>query len=162
LIQVLRCDSTKYKPTLKGRKIGVLLAEGFDAKTKNALVAAIKKEGATPAIIAPKVGGVRDSAGTKHAAEMALRGSPSVLFDAESVLAGPAGVKSLSADPDGIASLIGACRHLKAIGISGASQLAQQAQVVDLTGVVNLAAARDIGIFLDAARKGKIWDREPA
>lgn len=68
----------------------MLLAEGFDAKTKDALVAAIKKEGATPGIIAPRVGGVKDSAGTKHAAEMALRGSPSVLFDAVSVLSGPA------------------------------------------------------------------------
>lgn len=47
----------KYEPTLKGRKIGMLLAEGFDAKTKDALVAAIKKEGATPVIIAPRVGG---------------------------------------------------------------------------------------------------------
>jgi len=45
----------KYKPTLKGRKVGVLLADGFDPKLQTALVAAIKKEGATPAIIAPKV-----------------------------------------------------------------------------------------------------------
>ena len=41
----------------------MILAEGFDARTKNALVAAINKEGATPAIIAPKVGGVKDSDG---------------------------------------------------------------------------------------------------
>ena len=43
----------KYKPMLKGRKVGILLAAGFNPKTKDALVAAIKKEGATPAIIAP-------------------------------------------------------------------------------------------------------------
>ena len=152
----------KYEPTLKGRKIGVLLAEGFDAKKKDTLVAAIKKEGATPAIIAPKVGGVKDSDGTKHAAEMALRGSPSVLFDAVSVLSGAAGDKSLSSDPDAIAFLMDACRHLKAIGISGASQLAQKAQALDLVGVINLAVAGDIRTFLDAARKGKIWEREPS
>src|SRR6202161_3611463 len=62
----------KYKPTLKGRKVGVLLADGFAAKKKNAVLSAIKKEGAAPAIIAPKVGGVIDSTGTKLAAEMAL------------------------------------------------------------------------------------------
>jgi catalase len=152
----------KYKPMLKGRKIGVLLAEGFDAKAKDSLVAAIKKEGATPAIIAPKVGGVKDSDGTKHAAGMALSGSSSVLFDAVSVLSGSAGDKSLSSDPDAIAFLMDACRHLKAIGISGASQPAQKALAVDLVGVINLAAAGDIRIFLDAARKGKIWEREPA
>src|SRR6202167_3298674 len=81
----------KYKPTLKGRKVGVLLADGFSAKTKDAVLSAIKKEGAAPAIIAPKVGGVIDSTGTKLAAEVALSGSPSVLFDAVVVLAGPAG-----------------------------------------------------------------------
>lgn len=34
----------KYQPTLNGRKVGVLLAPGFDPKVKNALIAAIKKE----------------------------------------------------------------------------------------------------------------------
>ena len=152
----------KYKPTLIGRKIGVLLAAGFDAKTKDALVAAIKKDGATPAIITPKVGGVKDSAGTKHAAEMALRGSPSVLFDAVSILSGPAGDESLSADPDGIAFLMDACRHLKAIAISGATHLAEKAQVVGLVGVTTLTAPGDIKTFLDTAKKGKVWGREPA
>ena len=66
----------KYPPTLKGRKVGVLLAPGFDMKLKNALINAIKKEGATTAIIAPKVGGVEDASGEKQAAEMALRGRP--------------------------------------------------------------------------------------
>src|ERR1700692_2517322 len=64
----------KYKPTLEGRKVGILLADGFDAKLQSALVAAVKKEKATPAIIAPKVGGVMDSAGKKIMAEMALSG----------------------------------------------------------------------------------------
>jgi len=68
----------KYQPTLKGRKVGVLLAADFNLKLKNALMIAIKKEGATPAIIAPMVGCVKDSEGTKHHAEMALSGSPSV------------------------------------------------------------------------------------
>jgi hypothetical protein len=50
----------------------VLLAPGFDANLKEALVAAIDKEGATAAIIARIVGGVQDSAGKKHPAQMAL------------------------------------------------------------------------------------------
>ena len=66
----------KYKPTLKGRKVGLLLADGFDAKLQAALVAAIKKEGATPAIIAPKVGGVVDSTGKKLVAENGAGGFP--------------------------------------------------------------------------------------
>src|SRR6202162_4233237 len=64
----------KYKPTLQGRKVGILLADGFDAKLKDALVAAVKKEKATPAIIAPKAGGGMGSAGKKVMAEVALSG----------------------------------------------------------------------------------------
>jgi Domain of unknown function (DUF892) len=82
---------------------------------KNALVAAAEKEDATPAVIAPKVGGVEDSSGKKHPAQMALSGSPSVLFDAVAVIAGPAGDKSLSANPDALTFLMDALRHLIAL-----------------------------------------------
>jgi catalase len=151
----------KYKPTLKGRKVGILLADGFNAKKKNALVAAVKKEGATPAIIAPKVGGALDSAGAKVAAEMALSGSPSVLFDAVVVLAGPAGDGALSADPNAVSFLMDACRHLKAIGLSGVTGLSQKTQVADdLAGVIDLDSSGDIAEFLGFARNGKVWDRK--
>jgi catalase len=150
----------KYKPTLKGRKVGVLLADGFNSKTKNAIVAAIKKEGATPAIIAPKVGGAIDSTGTKFAAEMALSGSPSVLFDAVVVLAGPAGDEALSADPNAIAFLMDACRHLKTIGLSGVTTLAEKAQVADLLGVTDLDSAHDIAEFIKFGKNGRVWERD--
>ena len=142
----------------------MLLADGFNAKTKNAVVAAIKKEGATPAIIAPKVGGAVDSTGTKAVAEMALSGSPSVLFDAVIVLAGPAGDAALSADPNAISFLMDACRHLKAIGLSGVTTLAEKAQITDtdIVGVIELDSANHINEFIKHARNGKVWAREPA
>jgi catalase len=152
----------KYPPTLQGRKIGVLLADGFNAKTKKAVVTAIKKEGATAAIIAPKVGEVKDSTGSKHPAEMALRASPSVLFDAVVVLAGPSGDKVLAKDPDAVAFLMDACRHLKAIGLDGVESLAKKAGVGSEIGVTDVTAAGDIRVFIDAARGGKIWERERA
>jgi len=152
----------KYEPTLKGRKVGVLLAAGFNLKLKNALLAAIKKEGATPAMIAPMVGGVKDSEGTKHPAEMALSGSPSVLFDAVIVLAGPDGDRALSGNPDAVGFLMDACRHLKAIGLSGVPGLAAKTQIDGEAGVIDLGLARDIQKFLELARNGKIWEREPA
>jgi catalase len=151
----------KYEPTLKGRKVGVLLASGFNLKLMNALVAAIEKEGATAAIIAPKVGGVEDSGGAKRAAEMALSGSPSVLFDAVAVLAGPAGDKALSADPDAVGFLMDACRHLKAIALSEVPDLAAKADARNRSGITDLKATKDIPAFIDFARQGKVWDREP-
>jgi len=152
----------KYKPTLKGRKVGILLAAGFDLKLKSALITGIKKEGATPAIIAPMVGSVRDSGGTKHPVEMALAGSPSVLFDAVVVLAGSNGDKELGGNPDAIGFLMDACRHLKAIGLSGVPGMAAKAHVGGEAGVIDLGSARDIPKFLHFARQGKVWEREPA
>jgi catalase len=152
----------KYKPTLKGRKIGVLLADGFDPKLQSALVAAIKKEGATPAIIAPKVGRVTDSGGKKMVAEMALSGSPSVFFDAVAVLAGPAGDKALSAEPDAISFLMDADRHLKAIAVAGVPSLAKKTQVTGVVGVTELRVNADTSKFLDFARNGKVWERDTA
>ncbi len=150
----------KYPPTLKGRKVGILLALGFDPKIKSSLVSAIKREGATPAIIAPKVGGVEDSGGTKHPAEMALRGSPSILFDAIAIVAGPAGDKGLAANPDAVSFLMDACRHLKAIGLSGVPDLAAKAHAASLVGVTDLDNTRNVAQFIDFARQGKVWERE--
>jgi catalase len=152
----------KYKPTLKGRKVALLLAPGFNLKLKDALVAAIKKERAAAAIIALKVGGVEDSTGTRHPAEMALRGSPSIMFDAVAVLAGPAGDKALSANPDAVGFLMDACRHLKAIGLSGVPELAGMAHAVGLAGVTEIGGTKDIAAFIGFARDGKVWARESA
>jgi catalase len=149
----------KYEPTLNGRKVGVLLAAGFDAKLKKAVVAAIKKEGAKAAIIALKVGGVEDAGHAKHAADMALNGSPSVLFDAIVVLAGPDGDKRLTENPDAIGFMMDASRHLKAIGLSGVPDLAARTQVSGVPGVVEFKALQDIAGFIELARGGKIWAR---
>jgi catalase len=152
----------RYKPTLKGRKVGILLAAGFNLKLENALVIATKKEGATPAIIAPMVGGVKDSEGIKRPAEMALSASPSVLFDAVVVLAGSDGDKALSGNPDAVGFLMDACRHLKAIGLSGVPELAAKTQIGGEAGVTNFGSAKDVQRFLDFARNGRVWEREPA
>jgi catalase len=152
----------KYKPTLKGRKVGVLLADGFDAKLQTALVAAIKKEGATPAIIALKVGGVMDSSGKKLVAEMALSGSPSIMFDAVAVLAGADGDKALTVEPNAVSFLMDADRHLKAIALAGVSGLAKKTQVAGGVGVAELRGNGDISKFIDFARNGKVWERDTA
>ncbi len=150
----------KYKPTIKGRKIGVLLAPGFDAQLKKELVSAIEKEGATAAIIAPKVGSVVDSAGEKHQADMALAASPSVLFDAVAVLSGTDGDKALTKNPDAVSFLMDADRHLKAIALAGVSGLAAKTQVSGVTGVTELSDASSVQTFLNFAKQGKVWDRE--
>jgi catalase len=152
----------KYEPTLEGRKVGVLLADGFDLKLKNALVAAIKKEKATPAIIGAKVGGALDSTGAKQPVEMALSGSPSFVFDAVAVLAGPAGDKALTGNPDAVSFLMDACRHLKSIGLAGVPNLAAKTAVEGVVGVTDFKKSDQIATFIKFARNAKVWEREPA
>ena len=150
----------KYPPTLKGRKIGILLAPGFDPKIKAALQAAIQSEGAAAALIAPKVGGVDDATGQKHSVQMALRASPSVLFDAVAVLAGPAGDAILAANPDAVSFLMDASRHLKAIALSGVSTLAAKTAVNGEIGVTTVNSAKSVAEFIKFAQGGKVWERE--
>jgi hypothetical protein len=55
-----------------------------------------------------------------------------------------------------------ACRHLKAIGLSGVATLAEKAQIKDIVGVTNFDSANEIDEFLKRASNGKVWEREPA
>ena len=103
-----------------------------------------------------------DSADKKIMAEMALSGSPSIVFDAVAVLAGSAGDKSLSAEPGSISFLMDADRHLKAIALAGVSNLVKKTHVEGVVGVTDLRSSGDISKFIDFARNGKVWERDAA
>jgi len=150
----------KYKPTLQGRKIGILLAAGFDEKIMKALVSAIEKRGASAAVIAPKIGEVKDSKRASHPADAALRSAPSVFFDAVAVLAGPEGDAELSSNPDAIGFFMDACRHRKAIGYAGVPSLVAKANGIGLDGVAEMNNSADIKTFIGLAGQGKVWTRK--
>jgi catalase len=150
----------KFKPTLEGRKVGVLLGAGFDAKIKNDLVSQIRREGAKAAIVTSKIQGELDSQGQLIVPDMALRASPSVLFDAVAILAGPQGDKKLAGDPNAIGFLMDAVRHCKAVGFSGIPSLAKAAGVKEEPGVADITGKSGVNGFIDAARTGRFWERE--
>jgi catalase len=150
----------KYKDTLAGRKIGLLLGAGFDAERKKAVIKAITGEKAKVAIVASTIQGEVDGDGTLHPADMALRASPSVLFDAVAVLAGPDGDKALAQNPDAVSFLMDAHRHCKAAGWGGAPTLAGKAGLGDGAGLVSLDNKSGVNDFVDAARAGRFWGRE--
>jgi catalase len=150
----------KTKPTLKGRKVGVLLGAGFDATLQRDLAAQVEAEGAKVAIIAAKIEGELDADGELHAADMALRASPSVLFDAVAILAGPEGDKRLTADPNAQAFVTDARRHCKAVGFSGISSLAKKAGLSEEPGIMEFNGKGGVKAFIAAAKTGRFWDRE--
>lgn len=150
----------RNNPSLQGRKIGVLVGDGFDDGLLAKLMASVKAEGATFALIGLKVGGVEDAKGKKYAPEMALAAAPSVLFDAVVVLCGEAGEGVLTASDDAAGFLRDAKRHLKSIGLAGIAKLAHQLGIDGLAGVIQLDRSDSIATFIRSAKRGKIWERD--
>ena len=141
--------------TLEGRKVAILFAEGSDAAAIAALKDAIVGAGATPFLVAPKVGGIPVSKGTLKA-DGQLAGSPSVLFDAVALVLTTEAATVLSGDAGAVQFVADAFAHLKAIGgDEGARPLLDRAGVAPDEGVTDLGEA-----FIAAAAR-RFYAREP-
>ena len=150
----------QFKPSLKGRKIGVLVSDGADAALVHAIIAAGESAGAVAQIVAPRLGGVTLTDGSKLAAHHQLAGGPSVVFDTVAVVVSAEGAAKLVNEAAAVAWVHDAFQHLKVIGHSAEAQpLLDKAGVQPDVGVVALAG--DVQAFIDAAAHGRIWDREP-
>jgi len=150
-----------------GRKIGVLITNGADAEALAALRAAAAAEQATVEIVAPAVGGVDASDGTRVRAKQQIDGAPSVLYDAVVILASPGGARALSARPAARDFVTDAVAHCKFIGYtSGASVLFEAAGLPadpsDLDeGFVSLNDYPPAE-FIARCRQLRHWDRQRA
>lgn len=149
----------KAKASLNGRKIGVLVTEGFDSAHLADLRAGAESEKAVLVVIAHKVGGAKDSAGNLVEADMALSGAPSVLFDSVVVLASQEGGIELAANATAVDWVRDAFGHCKVLGHSAAAQpLLDVAGIKPDGGVIEIGTGTDA--FMDAAKGGRIWSRE--
>lgn len=150
----------KAVPTLKGRRIGCLIADGSDAAAILALETAVAKLGAEFKVVAPRIGGAVAADGKLIEADFQLAGGPSVLFDAVFVALSAEGATTLSAEAAAVAWVHDAFAHLKVIGATGEAQpLLDKAGVVADAGVIT---SGDVEAFLTTAASGRIWDREPS
>ena len=148
----------KMKDTLEGRAVGILVADGSDAKAVAALQKAVTSAGAKVKIVAPKVGGATLSDGALLAADGQLAGTPSVFFDAVAIVLSKDGAESLEREAAAIDFVRDAFGHLKAIAVdAGGRALLEAANVEADAHVVD---ARDAKSFL-AKAKTRAWDREP-
>ena len=146
----------KMKPTLEGRSIGILIADGTDGAKLKLLVAGIKKVGGKPFVVAPTVHGTKLKEGALAKADGQLLGSPSQLFDAVYLLLSKEGCASLITKGEAVQFVMDAYGHLKAIGHTPeAKPLLEKAGVHPDKGVSDV-----IKTFLVAAQ-GRYYDREP-
>ncbi len=148
----------KAPAIVKGRTVAVLVTDGSDAKAVGAVQRAVKKEGGTVKLVAPRIGELK---GNGLVPDMTIEGAPSVLFDAVVLLPSEEGAKALVAMPQAVNWLRDAFGHLKAIGFNAAAQslFDKGGLDSDAPGVIDLKGG--VEDFIDAARKHKIWDRNP-
>jgi catalase len=153
----------KTAPTLAGRKIGVLIADGFDGDVLTALRAAAKKEKASLAVIAQKIGGATNSAGKLEPVEHALSGASSIFFDAVVILAGENSAGKLAKESAAISWVFDAFSHLKVLGYAdSASALISRTGIDEDEGVLKINDKGAVASFIKAAKNGRLWKREPS
>ncbi len=155
----------KMPQTLKGRVVGCVVSDGVDRALVEAVRTAVEKEGGKLKIVAPHVGGAKTADGKLLEADMQLAGGPSIIFDAVALIVSEAGAKELTREAAAIDFVADAFNHLKVIGhVPAAEALLRRAgitaELVD-HGVVPLANAGAVAGFVAAAKKMRVWDREP-
>ena len=148
----------RMKPTLQGRCVGILVADGSNGTSVANLRKALEKAGATVKIVAPKVGGAVLKDGTLLPADGQLAGTPSVVFDAVASVLAPDMGEALAREAAAVDWFRDAFGHLKAIAACKGTQAILQAGGIEPdAGVLDPA---DVQGFIAAAQTRQ-WDREP-
>ncbi len=151
----------KAPATIEGRKVGVLIGEGFDAGLLAALRKAIEAEGAMCEIVAPKIGETEAADGSVVAADHIVSGGPSWIFDAVVVMPGKDAMPLLTRHPAAVGWVADAFAHCKVMGVvASAQELLAKGHVEPDCGVIDLTGAKSVTAFIDAAKAGRIWERE--
>jgi catalase len=151
--------------TFTGRKLGILVTDGTDARVLAGLTAAAEAEGAVVELIAPKIGGIVASDKTNQSVHHKIDGAPSVLYDAVALIPSASGAAILAAHGPAKDFVNDAHAHCKFVGYNAASQaLFQAAGLSELMdgGYVALDAKKTTAAnFIKTCRRLRFWDREP-
>lgn len=147
--------------TFKGRKLGILVSDGFDAQLFDSLRCALKEQGANFEVIAAQVGGAKSSTGEHLSADQVINGGPSVLYDAVALLTTKEGAEKLSHIPEAKDFVSDAFSHNKFIGYSKDS--IELLKAVGLTenqddGVINIDTCQ-VDEFLNRLKNLRYWKR---
>jgi len=149
--------------SFKGRKLGIFLSDGADAALFAALVKAVDKVGAIYEVVAPKIGGVTLSDGTKVAAKQKIDGGPSVLFDAVALVISEEGGTLLATDAASQDFVRDAFGHCKFIGLTAAARpiFVKGGIADDLDeACIPLTNAKDASAFVEGLGALRHWSRE--
>jgi catalase len=149
--------------TFAGRKLGVLLTHGADAKLFRTLLKTFEGEGAVVEVIAPVISGVVLSDGVLVPAKQQLQGGPSVLYDAVALLVSEAEAGVLANVPAARDFVADAFAHCKLIGhVEAAAVLFAKAGVSESMddGFIALEGRKGPSAFLESCRMLRFWERQ--
>ncbi len=139
---------------MKGRKVALLFAEGSDKAEIDRITNQVEAAGGKLFLVSPNVGPQPVKGGTLTA-DGQLAGSPSVLFDAVTMVLMPDEVEKLMNDSAALGWLMDAYGHCKTIGhCNGSMKLIERLGLAVDAGVVGNDE------FAGVAPK-RHWDREP-
>jgi catalase len=149
----------------EGRKLGILVTDGVDANLLKSVTDAITHEKAVFEVIAPKVGGVTASDGSRVEAHHMIDGGPSVLFDAVVLLTSHQAIDDLVKEATARDFVADAFQHCKYIGYDqSALPLLEKAGIAGQLdeGTVPLSDSKDVVAFVEDLGKLRVWGREPS
>ena len=150
----------KAKPTLAGRKIGVLVSDGFEMALLEQLQASAEAEGAVLQVIGPTIGEVKSSGKEAVTPDHAIAGAPSVLFDTVVVAVCEPDIEVLKRQAAALNFLRDAYAHLKFIGFTAASMpLLEAAGIAVDDAVIEMESRADAAAYVEAAKQGRFWPR---
>lgn len=144
--------------TLKGRVIGILVAEGSKHSEIEKYENAAKAQGASVKIVAPGREVLLDD-GTRIQSDERIAGAPSVLFDAVVSIIMPVQAKKLARDSATLGWFTDAYSHCKAIAYCGATEeFILNKLPIDKDSFITPLA--DLEVFIGNAQS-RLWEREP-
>ncbi|WP_182356992.1 catalase [Komagataeibacter europaeus] len=147
-----------------GRKLGIVVTDGVDAALLAALRDAAEDAGATVELIAPTVGGLKDSAGHDLTAQQKINGGPSVLYDAVALLPTVEGANVLRHEATMRDFISDAFAHAKFIAHNDAAEIVLAAAGLHPKardrGVIAVHGAKDAAGFIQTCGALRLWERE--
>jgi catalase len=146
----------RAKPTLNGRTVGILFADGSPRTEVLRVKADVESHGGNALLIASKLQGTATKGGPLDA-DAQLAGRPSATLDAIALVLTEDAATQMCTDSAAVQFVMDAHAHLKAIGHTpGAQPLLDRAGVPGGDGLVGLDAA-----FVSAAGR-RFYEREPS
>ena len=145
-LRIVKNPNAPKKPSIRTRKVAILVADGSDGQAIDAVKKALMAEGAMPRLVGRRVGAFKSAGAGEMEAEDSIFTTSSVLFDAVYVPGGKAAIDALKREGQAIEFLVDAFKHYKTIAATGAG-----AELLDKAGIIGAELHPEAGPDADPA-----------